>query len=177
MNMGGLDDDFKGFDEGFNGFPKRLPEDCVEYSLYIIDSKLKSQKDLLSRLEDVRKESLTLLKVLTKDYIWQRDGFKVDVKTEKGTISTICCMGPWINYLIGLMYLNGITNYGDSVEDEWLIVYILRELSRRFPTLWIKVIDSDGEFLLIEAANALPRWLNPEIADNRVGILVHVHKG
>lgn len=72
------------------------------------------------------------------------------------------------------MYLNGITNYGDSVEDEWLVVYILKELSSRFPTLWIKVVDSDGEFLLIEAANALPRWLNPEIADNRVSIFVQI---
>jgi hypothetical protein len=66
------------------------------------------------------------------------------------------------------MYLHGLTNYGDSVEDEWLIVYILRELSNRFPQLWIKVVDADGEFLLAEAANALPRWLTPEIADNRV---------
>ena len=67
------------------------------------------------------------------------------------------------------MYLRGLTNYGDSVEDEWLIVYILRELSSRFPQIWIKVVDTDGEFLLAEAANALPRWLTPEIADNRVG--------
>jgi hypothetical protein len=66
------------------------------------------------------------------------------------------------------MYYHGRTNYGDSVEDEWLIVYILRELSKNNPDLWIKVADTDGEFLLIEAANALPRWLNPEIADNRV---------
>lgn len=87
--MDGLDDDFKGFDEGFKGFPKRLPDDCVEYTLYIIDSKLKSQKDLLSKLEDVRKESLKLLKDLTKDYIWQRDGFKLETKNEKGTIFTI----------------------------------------------------------------------------------------
>lgn len=63
-----------------------------------------------------------------------------------------------------------MTNYGDSVEDEWLIVYLLRELSKQFIDLWIKVIDTDGEFLLIEAANALPRWLNPDIADNRVWI-------
>jgi hypothetical protein len=69
---------------------------------------------------------------------------------------------------VGHMYLHGLTNYGDSVEDEWLIVYILRELSKTFPELWIKVVDTDGEFLLIEAANALPRWLNPEIADDRV---------
>lgn len=71
---------------------------------------------------------------------------------------------------LGSSYLHGLTNYGDSVEDEWLIVYLLREISRRFPELWIRVTDSDGEFLLIEAANALPRWLNPEIADNRVWI-------
>ncbi len=69
----------------------------------------------------------------------------------------------------GKVYLRGVTNYGDSVEDEWLIVYILRELSSRFPQIWIKVVDTDGEFLLAEAANALPRWLTPEIADNRVG--------
>lgn len=66
------------------------------------------------------------------------------------------------------MYLHGRTNYGDSVEDEWLVVYLLRELSKQFLELWVKVVDTDGEFLLIEAANALPRWLNPEIADNRV---------
>lgn len=74
------------------------------------------------------------------------------------------------------MYLRGLTNYGDSVEDEWLIVYILREISSRFPQIWIKVVDTDGEFLLAEAANALPRWLTPEIADNRVGPLPSRHE-
>lgn len=69
---------------------------------------------------------------------------------------------------VGLSFLRGRTNYGDSVEDEWLIVYLLRELSRTFTDLWIKTVDTDGEFLLIEAANVLPSWLNPENADNRV---------
>ena len=64
--------------------------------------------------------------------------------------------------------LRGRTNYGDSVQDEWLIVYLLRELSKQFHDIWVKVVDTDGEFLLIEAANSIPRWLNPEIADNRV---------
>ena len=32
------------------------------------------------------------------------------------------------------------------------------------------VVDTDGEFLLIEAANALPTWIKPEIMDNRVWI-------
>jgi len=47
---------------------------------------------------------------------------------------------------------------------------MLKELSKIFPEIWVKVVDTDGEFLLIEAANALPRWLNPEIADNRASL-------
>lgn len=63
--------------------------------------------------------------------------------------------------------LYGITDYGDCVEDEWLIVYILRELTKQFPNLWTRVSDSDGEFLLVEAANVLPKWLSPEHDANR----------
>lgn len=76
-----------------------------------------------------------------------------------------------LNWDTAVKYLKGITSYGDSVEDEWLVVYLLREVSKGFPDLWIKIVDTDGEFLLIEAANTLPRWLNPEIADNRVSIV------
>ena len=66
--------------------------------------------------------------------------------------------------------MHGLTDYGDSVEDEWLIIYLLRELSRSFPQLWVRALDEDGEFLLVEAARVLPRWLNPEIDRNRVWI-------
>ena len=77
-------------------------------------------------------------------------------------------MGADRALLSGESFLKGTTNYGDSVENEWLIVYLLRELSLLYPALWIRMTDTDGEFLLIEAANALPRWLNPEIAEYRV---------
>jgi len=77
-------DDFKGFGEGFEGFPKRLPEDCVEYSLFLIDSRLKSQKELLAQLEHVRKESARLVESLLKEYIWQREAFKLDLESSKG---------------------------------------------------------------------------------------------
>lgn len=80
-------DDFKGFGEGFEGFPKRLPEDCVEYSLFIIDSRLKSQKELLGKLEEVRKESLKLVESLLKEYIWQRESFKLELESGKGPLS------------------------------------------------------------------------------------------
>lgn len=49
-----------------------------------------------------------------------------------------------------------------------MIVYLLRELTKRHKDIWVRVADSDGEFLLVEAAGALPEWVDPEIADNRV---------
>ena len=148
--MDAPDDVFKWFGEGFDGFPKSLPEDCVEYSIYILDSKLTD----LRRREQLREVQSAVTKQthkLLEEYIWQRDGFKLLLEREDGR-----------------SFLRGRTNYGDSVEDEWLIVYILRELSKQFPRIWIRVIDTDGQFLLIEAANAIPGWLNPEIADFRV---------
>lgn len=56
------------------------------------------------------------------------------------------------------------------MEDEWLIVYMLRDLTKQFLNLWVRVSDSDGEFLLVEAANVLPKWLNPENDTNRAWI-------
>lgn len=78
------DDGLKSFGEGFDGFPKRLPEDCVEYTLFVVDSKLKNQKELLARLEAVRKESSELTASLLKTYIWQRESFKLELEREKG---------------------------------------------------------------------------------------------
>lgn len=72
--------------------------------------------------------------------------------------------------LEGLSYLHGESDYGDSVEDEWLIVFMLRKLTQAFTSLWVRVSDTDGEFLLIEAANVLPKWLTPEMDRNRVWI-------
>ncbi|GME25832.1 SGT1 domain-containing protein [Neofusicoccum parvum] len=146
-------DEFKWFGEGFDGFPKRLPDDTVEYIIYIIDSKLTTDSQVRERLRSLEVAANLLSKKHLKDYIWQREPFKLELKREDGT---------WL--------LRGNTNYGDSVADEWLIVYILRELSKQFTDAWIRVYDTDGEFLLIEAANALPKWLNPEVAENRVWI-------
>ena len=40
-----------------------------------------------------------------------------------------------------------------------------------FALLLCRVQDGDGEFLLIEAANSLPRWMKPETAENRVSAM------
>ncbi|KAI1814126.1 SGT1-domain-containing protein [Poronia punctata] len=134
------------------GLPRSLPDNCVEYVLFIIDDGL-DPRSLLSELEHVRKTAMQLCMDTAKDYIWQRDSFRLQVRREDG-----------------LVYLYGATDYGDAIADEWLIVYLLRRLTTTFPSLWARVSDSDGEFLLVEAANVLPNWLSPEIDSNRVWI-------
>lgn len=79
--MDGPKDDLKWFGEGFDGFPKRLPEDCVEYMLFIIDARL-TQREILSHLEMVRRESIKLVGNLLQDYIWQRDDFQLKLEVE-----------------------------------------------------------------------------------------------
>ncbi|KAL2268151.1 hypothetical protein VTJ83DRAFT_2997 [Remersonia thermophila] len=139
-------------DDDFDGFRMRLPEDCVEYMLFVIGDKSDSS---LPSLETIRKAADHKLAEIAPDYIWQKDPFKLDTKVQKG---------------LGLPFLYGATHYGDNVEDEWLIVYLLRELTKSFSNLWVRVSDSDGEFLLIEAAKVAPKWLTPENDANRVWI-------
>lgn len=65
-------------------------------------------------------------------------------------------------------HLYGITHYGDNIEDEWFIVFLLLHLTKEIEGLVVRVADSDGEFLLIEAADALPKWATPETCEGRV---------
>ncbi|KAL8933768.1 MAG: hypothetical protein Q9216_006220 [Gyalolechia sp. 2 TL-2023] len=150
--MSSKSDNFKWFGEGFDGFPKILPDDCVQYALYVIDAKL-TDFDVRQQLRAIQTAANALCKKLLKDFIWQREPFGLEIVQQHGH-----------------SFLRGQTNFGDSVEDEWLIVYLLRELSHEFRQSWIRVYDSDGEFMLIEAADALPKWLNPDVAENRVWI-------
>lgn len=159
----------------FHPIPKpALPDDCIEYSLYIISSSLDANNDseLRLRLRDVQKQATELQKRYLKDYIWQRQEFSIELNKEDGEV----CLAAQrkaedrLTPFLGLSFLRGRTEYGDSVEDEWVIVWILRELTKSFKDLWAKVTDSDGEFLLIEASGTLPAWLEPEVAENRVWI-------
>ena len=69
-------------------------------------------------------------------------------------------------------------NYGDNVDDEWYAVRVMLNLTKRFPAVAVQVSDSsDGEIILIEAADHIPDWLSPDNCDNRVflqGGAVHI---
>ncbi|KAK6905382.1 hypothetical protein I203_106209 [Kwoniella mangroviensis CBS 8507] len=87
--------------------------------------------------------------LLIQPWLWNKDSWelKVSVNGDK---------------------LEGTMRVGDAVDDEWLVVWLLLKISEKWQDVVIGVRDTDGEFLLIEAANELPSWVSPENAENRL---------
>ncbi|PRP89701.1 protein SGT1-like [Planoprotostelium fungivorum] len=62
-------------------------------------------------------------------------------------------------------------DYGDNIEDEWYLAWNLFQYSREFTSSVVDMTDlDDGQFLLVEAAYHLPKWLEGEISEQRVWI-------
>ena len=158
---------------GYQDFPRRAPEDSIEYNLYVVNPEL-AAFDLRQRLRKIQNEANIFVRSLCKNYIWQRDEFKLDLVIDDSNEKTHSPPNVLSGSLQSSARLRGRTSFGDSIDDEWLIVYILRQISISHPDVWIRAVDTDGQFLLIEAANALPRWLEPEIAD--FGVWIHQGK-
>ena len=59
-----------------------------------------------------------------------------------------------------LAFINRLSNANEALLTDWS--------PRSIPGLAARIWDNDGEFLLIEAALHLPKWLKPEVASNRV---------
>ncbi|XP_047315588.1 protein ecdysoneless homolog [Impatiens glandulifera] len=153
----------------------RFPEDTVFYSIFpdfSVNSNTVTPQiaaaDLFSQLQSLHLQILQSLSSLTSDYLWQHEPFTLSLSSPSA--SCFCFSSLDSRHNRQIPHLHGKLRYGDNVEDEWFLVYILFEISIRFPHLSIRVWDTDGEFLLIEAAFHLPRWINPENSVNRVFI-------
>ncbi|KAI8742151.1 protein SGT1 [Biomphalaria glabrata] len=135
---------------------KRLPEDVVEYSIFPqIPNDLHA--DAIKRFLDKQIDDiLAHLSDRIVNYIWQHESFNLKPVIN---ISSQDSVPP---------HLHGSTNFGDNIDDEWFIVHLLYEITREFAGTVVRVNDNDEEFLLIECANALPKWLDPETAEKRV---------
>ena len=83
-------------------------------------------------------------------HMWQRESFSLAALPGKGAAA-----------------VGGSVAFGDCVSDEWLVAFLVFELTRAFPGVVAELRDGDGQFLLVEAAMELPEWLEPETADNR----------
>jgi hypothetical protein len=92
--MDAMDDNYTGSEDlgdNLETFSRRLPDDCVEYVLALINTTL-SAKEQHARLERIRKEALKLKRKYLEGHIWQRDGFdlKPDVQSRDGMFPRYC---------------------------------------------------------------------------------------
>ncbi|CAN4126782.1 unnamed protein product [Withania somnifera] len=121
--------------------------DTVFFSIYP-DFSL-NPTTVTSQLHSLHLQILQNLTPYTSSYIWQHEPFNLTANGD---------------------HLTGKLRYGDNLEDEWFVVFLLFQISKEYTNLSIQVYDTDGEFLLIETAFHLPKWVNPETATNRVFI-------
>ncbi len=133
--------------------PHLPDEEVIEYEVY-----LEAGSD--ADAEAARMTSwVQQLCPFLSSYIWQRDAFALSAQSDEDkngedAKKSVCVCGR--------------TRFGDNVSDEWLVVFLVRELSRAFPSCVFRVCDGDGELLLVEAALALPDWVEPDTAQGRV---------
>ncbi|KAJ6657754.1 hypothetical protein lerEdw1_001941 [Lerista edwardsae] len=133
-------------------------EDAVQYQLFLLTDKPEDPQHCQEILQQYIERILAHVAPILVSYIWQNQPFNLKYKPAKGDIPA---------------HIGGLTKFGDNIEDEWFIVYLIKEITKEFPELAARVDDNDGEFLLIEAADFLPQWLNPENSVNRV----FLHRG
>ena len=130
--------------------------DYVEFTIH----PLRRDANSLSLL---RSECLAIVSKYSVNYLWHQDIFNIkEIGPGNGS-------GDHRRN-----FLHGKVHVGDNVEDEWYVVSLLLELSKIHPDLVIRITDQDGELLLIETADRLPRWAqDPEQADGRA----FIHRG
>ncbi|KAK1316500.1 hypothetical protein QJS10_CPA05g01488 [Acorus calamus] len=139
----------------------RAPEDAVFYAIFP-DISPDTPTDDAAALHDLHLRVNEAVAPHVAGYVWQHEPFRLSPSNPKSCPCTDSEAGPPVPHL------HGRTRYGDNVEDEWFVVFLLYEATRAVPSASARVWDSDGEFLLIEAAFSIPRWLEPDSSANRV---------
>jgi hypothetical protein len=77
----------------------QLPENTVEYMLFVIDSQQTEARKTRPRLENIRKAAVELAQSFTKEYIWQREGFEISFKSENGK----CPILLWLQLQLSIL--------------------------------------------------------------------------
>ncbi|XP_076755174.1 ecdysoneless cell cycle regulator [Xylocopa sonorina] len=103
------------------------------------------------------------------DYIWHSDSLTFHPRTKQALLlEKLIENSVTIDEHNILPHIYVRLCFDEDVGDEWFTVFLIFKLTQTFDGLIAKIIDSDGEFLLIEAANVLPTWAKPEACENHV---------
>lgn len=109
------------------------------------NQKIEKSLEVISFVDDY-------LDVQRHEYIWHADRFKLRLAYNKA---------------VGGYYLHGITFCKDSPEDCLFVLWIVYEISLRFFDAFIRVTDSMGELLFINASESMDERINDdELAPN-----------
>ncbi|KAJ6641855.1 Protein ecdysoneless [Pseudolycoriella hygida] len=142
-------------------------EDYVEYFLF---PDLKTSSPVEDVLQTVIQQIKAIADRYCEKYIWHKDGFRV---TPRYSNASLLIENQLDNCDELPAHIYGITHFEENIQDEWFIVSLLFEISRQIPGIIVRVVDADGEFMLIEAAEHLPEWANPETCEQRL----YIHDG
>uniref|UniRef100_A0A3Q3G1S2 Ecdysoneless homolog (Drosophila) n=1 Tax=Labrus bergylta TaxID=56723 RepID=A0A3Q3G1S2_9LABR len=122
-----------------------VQEDMVQYKLFLIKPAALTSQQIEEHLTHFVEEILAKVAPLLIQYIWHHHPFNLKYFPEKGDVPA---------------HIGGSTQFADNVEtSEGKLLYDQHVND---------IEDNDGEFLLIEAADYLPKWLNPDTSENRV---------
>ncbi|XP_011496388.1 PREDICTED: protein SGT1 homolog ecdysoneless [Ceratosolen solmsi marchali] len=151
--------------------PKRPREDdtleCFLYPrfCYCLNTDQITEEMLNSEIQMFKQD----IELYVKDYLWHRDPLVFDVRT-KQTLQFDCIiensLRPTDLELLPHIHVN--LRFDEDIGDEWFVVFLIMNLTKKYEGLIARMIDSDGEFLLIEAAEEIPSWATPEACQNRV---------
>jgi len=139
--------------------PCNLNETQVQFKIFIKFDKNKEN------IEKTYESIIDFTESISSNYIWNNESFelKKPVKCESSSENFYFC--------------HGICDFGDNIDDEWFIVYLLNSLTLKYPKKIVAQIDdSDGEFLLIHSSNFLPSWAQ-SAGDNCMKNRVFLYNG
>ncbi|XP_037064522.1 protein ecdysoneless homolog isoform X3 [Peromyscus leucopus] len=97
-----------------------MVEDAVEYCLFLIPDKARDTGETEEILQKYIERIMTQFAPILVPYIWQNQPFNLTYKPAKGGVPA---------------HMYGMTKFGDNIEDEWFIVYVIKQITKAFPEL------------------------------------------
>jgi hypothetical protein len=123
---------------------------CLTLAIFAL-SPVKTRDELDQQIQSMYDSFMEALQPWIRHYIWDYEPIRPQI-SEHNEKSYIFAQLP----------------LGELIDDEWLITWILYDISKNHEDIFIQVYDNEGEFLLIESWNHLPDWISPDVALNRI---------
>ncbi|EFN75871.1 protein ecdysoneless [Harpegnathos saltator] len=121
-------------------------------------------------IEEIAKYNAEIAPLIV-DHIWHCDSLNFRPRIKQAMLLNRILEGSAVEEdYHTLPHIYASLRFDEDIGDEWLTVFLIFRLTKVFNGLIARVVDSDGEFLLIEAANVLPLWASPETCQDRVFI-------